>query len=259
MYGPIFMRMLFVTPTRALLVGLLLAAGGCAYLKPQPTPILPPDELYTQGEQELGRKKYYEAREPFRKITERHPNSAWAPRARFLIGEAYYRESEFEKAIREFETFMSFYPRHEIADLVQYRLATAYYDQMKPVEQDQGLTIKAMNALKKLVKEYPESRYATDALAKVDLCRGKLAQKELWVATYYFNQGNPSGARQRLELVLREYPRTLVIPETLYLLATVNLREGRDADGIELLRRLTREFGYTEWGKRATEQLSARR
>jgi len=116
-----------------------------------------------------------------------------------------------------------------------------------------------MAALKKLVKEYPESRYATDALAKIDLCRGRLAQKELWVATYYFNQGNPSAARQRLELVLREYPRTLVIPETLYLLATVNLREGRDADGIELLRRLTREFGYTEWGKRATEQLSARR
>src|SRR5438093_1177309 len=239
MYGPIFMRMLFVTPTRALLVGLLLAAGGCAYLKPQPTPILPPDELYTQGEQELGRRKYYEAREPFRKITERHPNSAWAPRARFLIGEAYYREAEFE-------TFLSFYPRHEIADLVQYRLAMAYYDQLKPIEQDQGLTAKALEQFKKLVKEYPDSRYATDALAKIDICRGKLAQKEVWVATYYFNQGNPSAARQRLEFVLKEYPRTLVIPETLYTLAEVNFAEGKKGEAKDLLRQLAADYGFTE-------------
>ena len=41
------------------------------------------------------------------------------------MGEAYYRESEFDKAIAEFRTFLSFYPRHQIADLVQYRLARA--------------------------------------------------------------------------------------------------------------------------------------
>src|SRR2546422_11308501 len=258
MYGPVSMGFPAVF-ARVLVTGLLLLAGGCAWMKPAPIPILPPEELYQIGETELGNRRYDEARQNFRKIVERHPNSAYAARARFLVGEAFYREGEFDKAVREFEAFLAFFPQHQIADLVQSRLAMSYYDQMKPVEQDQGLTVKAIEQFRKLVKESPASRYATDALAKIDLCRGRLAQKELWVATYYFNQGNPSAARQRLELVLREYPRTLVIPETLYLLATVNLREGRDADGIELLRRLTREFGYTEWGKRATEQLSARR
>ena len=165
--------------------------------------------------------------ESFRKIVERHPNSTYAPRARFLIGEAFYREAEFDKAIKEFDIFLAFYPRHQIADLVQYRLAMSYYDQIKPIEQDQGLTAKALDQFKKLVKEYPDSRYATEALAKIDICRGRLAQKEVWVATYYFNQGNPSAARQRLEFVLKEYPRTLVIPETLYTLADVNFAEGK--------------------------------
>ena len=63
---------------------------------------------------------------------------AYAARARFLIGEAFYREAEFDKAVREFEAFLAFFPRHQIADLVQYRLAMSYYDQMKPVEQDQA-------------------------------------------------------------------------------------------------------------------------
>ena len=253
------MRMLPASLTRLFLAGLLLAAAGCAFLTPAPTPILPPDELYSQGEKELVNRRYLEAREAFRKIVERHPNSSWAPRARFLIGEAFYREAEFDKAIKEFETFLAFYPRHEIADLVQYRLAMAYYDQLKPVEQDQGLTAKALEQFKKLVKQYPESRYATDALAKIDFCRGRLAQKEVWVAGYYFDQGNASAARQRLEFVLKEYPRTLVIPETLYTLAEVNFAEGKKREAKELLQQLAADYGYTEWGKRAIQKLREQR
>ena len=211
-----------------LIVAVLAAASGCSFLRPAPTPLLPPDELYSQGESFLEKKQYVEARESFRKIVERHPNSTWAPRARFLIGEAFYREAEFDKAVKEFEIFLAFYPRHQIADLVQYRLAMSYYDQLKPIEQDQGLTAKALDQFKKLVKEYPESRYATDALAKIDICRGKLAQKEVWVATYYFNQGNAGAARQRLEFVLKEYPRTLVIPGDALHAGRRQLRRGQD-------------------------------
>jgi len=236
---------------------LLLLFGGCSLFTPRPEPIPPPSELYQKGEFELDRRRYEDARMNFRRIVERHPESSLSPRARFLIGEAYYREGDFDKAIKEFESFMAFYPRHQIADLVQYRLAMSYYDQMKPVEQDQVITSKAIEHFKKLVKEYPESRYATDALAKIDLCRGRLAQKEVWVATYYFNGGNPRAARQRLELVLKEYPRTLVVPEALFLLAEVNLREGRTEEASGLLRRLSSEFAHTEWGRRAIQRLRA--
>src|SRR2546423_1388127 len=248
MYGPISMPGYLPIRARVLLIGLLLVAGGCSMLRPAPTPILPPEELYQLGETELNNKRYDEARGHFRKIVERHPNSSLAPKARFLIGEAYYREGEFDKAAREFEAFLSFFPRHQIADLAQFRLAMSYYDQLKPVEQDQGLTQKALEQFRKLVKEYPQSRYFPDALSKIDVCRGRLAQKELWVASYYFNQGNPSAARQRLELVLKEYPRTLVIPEALWLLAEVNFREGRDAAGRELLHRLRDHYPETDFG-----------
>jgi outer membrane protein assembly factor BamD len=244
---------------RGILLALVLVLGGCAWLNPGPTPILPAEELYQIGENELGKRRYEEARKNFRRIVERHPNTSYAPRARFLIGEAYYREAEFDKGVKEFETFMAFYPRHQIADLVQYRLAMSYYDQIKPIEQDQGLAGKALDQFKKLVREYPESRYATDALGKIDICRGRLAQKEVWVAAYYLNQGNALGARQRLEKVLVEYPRTLVVPEAMFLLADIKLREGKSDEGTALLRRLETEYGYTDFGRRATARLRAQR
>jgi outer membrane protein assembly factor BamD len=242
---------------------LLLFLSGCSvadWLRPTPTPILPAEELYQLGENEISKRRYEEARKHFRRITERHPNSSSAPLARFLIGEAYYREAEFDKGIVEFETFMSFYPRHQVADLVQYRLAMSYYDQIKPIEQDQTLAAKALDQFRRLVKEYPESRYATDALAKIDICRGRLAQKEVWVAAYYYNsQGNAVGARQRLERVLKEYPRTLVVPEALFMLAEISFREGKTDEAMSHLRRLESEYGYTDFGRRATARLRAQR
>src|SRR5436309_6013833 len=96
---------------RIALVLALVAAAGCGWLKPQATPILPAEELYQLGENQLNEKRYEDARKSFTKIVERHPNSSYAPRARFLLGEAFYRDAEFDKAIKEFETFLSFYPR----------------------------------------------------------------------------------------------------------------------------------------------------
>jgi outer membrane protein assembly factor BamD len=236
--------------------------GGCSSVnwvadlfRPRAQPLLPAADLYQLGETELNRKRYEEARVNFRKIVERHPTSNYAPRARFLVGEAYYREGEFDKAIKEFEAFLSFFPRHEIADLVQYRLAMSYYDQMKPVEQDQNITVKGIESFKKLVRDYPDSRYASDALAKIDVCRGRLAQKELWVATYYLNQGTPVAARQRLEQLLKEYPRSLVIPEALFRLGEVYAIEGRAQESQDTFRRVSDEYPFSEWGRRAAQRL----
>ena len=234
------------------LLALAMALHGCAYVedlfRQKPQPLLPAQELYQLGDAEMVKKNYPTARSYYQKIVERHPQSNYAPRARFLIGEAYFREGTFDKAIKEFEGFMSFYPRHEIADLVQFRLAMSYYDQMKPVEQDQGLTIKAIDQFKKLVREYPDSRYASDALAKIDICRGRLAQKELWVAAYYLeNENNPLAARQRLEGVLKDYPRSLIVPEALFRLADINAREGRTEEAAGLYLRSLRADNVDTW------------
>lgn len=241
------------------LASLLLLQGGCTtitdFFRQRPQPLPPAADLYAEGESQLGKSRYEDARTAFRKVVERHPQSGFAPKARFLLGEAYYREGQFDKAIKEFEGFMAFYPRHEIADLVQFRLAMSYYDQMKPVEQDQEITRKAMEAFKVLIREYPESRYAADALAKIDICRGRMAQKELWVASYYLNQGNPGAARQRLEKVVKEYPRTLVIPEALFRLGEVYADDGRPDESLRMFRQLADEYPYTEWGRRAAQRI----
>ena len=114
----------------AILASLLLLQSGCTtvvdFFRQRPQALPPASELYAEGETQLNKNRYEDARTAFRKVAERHPQSSYAPKARFLLGEAFYREGQFDKAIKEFEAFMAFYPRHQIADLVQFRLAMSY-------------------------------------------------------------------------------------------------------------------------------------
>ena len=126
------------------LVALLLLSGCSLFFGSRPDTLAPAGKLYEDGERELGRGRYDAAREDLRKIVERFPDSSLVPEARFLLGESYYREQEYERAIREFEAFMSLNPGHRIADLVQYRLARSYFDGMPTLERDQAVTAKAV-------------------------------------------------------------------------------------------------------------------
>jgi len=91
------------------------------------------------------------------------------------------------------------------------------------------------------------------------VCRGRLAQKEVWVAAYYLNQGNPGGARQRLEKVIKEYPRAPGHPGGPLAARRRELSEGRDKEAVELLRQVANDYSYTEFGKRAAQRLRAQR
>jgi outer membrane protein assembly factor BamD len=239
------------------LIGLLLVLSGCAFFKKRSEAIPPVEELYRDGQAKLDKGDLENARAAFKKITERYTDTEYAPLARFLIGETYYREPDYEKAIKEFDAFMAFYLGHRIADLAQYRIALSSYNQMKPVEQDQSTTVKALEALKKLVKEYPDSRYAPDALSKIDLCRERLSQKELWIANYNFTRQNYSAALQRINSILKEYSQTLVVPETLFLLGEIHAAEGRSSEARRIYQQLADQYPHSDWGRRASQRLGS--
>lgn len=233
--------------------------SACSAFRSRPDTVQPAAILYEEGERELLRGKYQPAREAFVRIVERHPESDLVPVARFLVGETYYRAEEYEPAAREFEQFVALHPGHAIADLGQYRLARSYFDQMPTLERDQAITGKALAEFEKLIRQYPESRYAPDTLVKIEACRLRLAQKELWIADFYVRAGNLPAAVQRYDAIVRDYGRTAVAPQALYQKMDALLRLGRSDEAAGALRRLVDEFPASEWTRRARQgQTSSR-
>jgi outer membrane protein assembly factor BamD len=242
----------------AVALAALLVLSGCSTVRGwfggRPGTLPPAAKLYEEGESALLKGKYGQAREALVRLVERHPDSDLVPQARLLLGESYYREQEYAPAVREFEQFMTLFPGHSAADLGQYRLARSYFDQMPTVERDQGFTEKALGEFRKLIKQYPESRYAPDAIAKIEACRLRLAQKELWIAAYYVRQGKLEAALQRYDAVLKDYARTAVAPQALFEKADALVRLGRTDEATTALRRLVEEHPGNEWSRRARQR-----
>ena len=236
----------------------MLLLSGCSLLGGRPTTVAPAPKLYEDGERLFLQEKYPQAREQFQWLVERHPESDLAPLGQFLIGETYFREKNFEKAVPEFETFVTIYPSNQIADLGQYRLARSYFDQMPTVERDQKITAQSLTEFQKLIRLYPESRYAPDAIVKIEACRLRLAQKELWIAAFYMRQGKYEAALPRFDAVITTYGRTQAAPEALYQKADALIRLGRSDEAASLLKRLVDEFPASEWTRRAREKQAAR-
>jgi outer membrane protein assembly factor BamD len=93
---------------------------------------------------------------------------------------------------------------------------------------------------------------------KIEACRLRLAQKELWIAAFYVRQGKYESALPRFDTVIKDYGRTQAAPEALYQKADALVRLGRGDEAATLLKRLVDEFPSSEWSRRARERQAAR-
>lgn len=69
-----------------------------------------PDELYSSAKTLFNMADFKNAREEFEILVKKYPNSEYADDAQFWIGETYYREKWYEKAILEYQKVIEEYP-----------------------------------------------------------------------------------------------------------------------------------------------------
>jgi len=69
------------------------------------------DEIYASAKQAFDRGNLEVAREEFQRIIKQYPKSRHVDNAQFWIGETYYREKWYEKAILEYQKVIEKYPK----------------------------------------------------------------------------------------------------------------------------------------------------
>ena len=174
------------------------------------------EEIYKRGEFELENTGEPEdAVFYFSEIERLYPYSEWAKRA--LIMQAYgnHKAKNYEEARGAAQRFLDTYPGDEDAAYAQYLLALSYYDQIDDVGRDQGLTFQALQGLRTVIEEYPDSEYARSAILKFDLAFDHLAAKEMEIGRYYLKRGHYAAAVSRFRVVVEEFQTTTQTPEAL--------------------------------------------
>ncbi|MBS0564753.1 MAG: outer membrane protein assembly factor BamD [Proteobacteria bacterium] len=226
----------------------VLAACGRGADTTQPLDTLTAEQIFQKGEDALAaQRKAKTAVHYFSEVERLYPYSEWAKRALIMEAYGYHKDRDYENSRSAAQRYIDTYPAEEDAAYAKYLLALSYYDQIEEVGRDQGLTFQALQALRAVIEEYPNSEYAKSAILKFDLAFDHLAAKEMEIGRYYLKQDNYTAAINRFRIVVEQYQTTTQTPEALYRLIECYLSLGLTDEAQTAGAILGHNFQSTDW------------
>ena len=187
-------------------------------------------QIFSRGEERLADDKPEQAIKYFSEVERRFPYTQYAKRSLIMQAYAYHQAKEYEDARGAAQRFLDFYPADQDAAYAQYLLALSYYDQIDEVGRDQGLTFQALQELRAVIENYPDSPYARQAVLQFDVAFDQLAAKEMEIGRFYLKSRNYTAAVNRFRAVVEQYQTTSHTPEALERLVEAYLGLGLTAE-----------------------------
>jgi outer membrane protein assembly factor BamD len=188
----------------------------------------PVELLYNTGYDRLQSHRWGDAVDYFQEVERQHPYSEWSRRAILMQIYAYYQNGNYVESVAAADRFIALFPGSPSAAYAYYMRATCNFERIVDVGRDQAYAQAALDGLKDVVRRYPGSPYAIDALVKIDMVNDQLAGKEMTIGRYYQRASQPLAAIGRYKAVIdnEAFQRTSHTPEALYRLVEVYLGLG---------------------------------
>ena len=183
----------------------------------------------------------------FDDVERQHPYSVWATKAQIMTAYSYYQSNQYDEAILVAKRFINLHPGHRDVDYAYYLAAISYYEQISDVGRDQKMTELAFDSLDEVVRRFPDSDYARDAVLKINLTRDHLAGKEMEIGRYYQNNVQHIAAINRFRIVIDKYQTTSHVPEALLRLTESYLALGVTDEAQATAAVLGYNFPGSEW------------
>ena len=160
---------------------------------------------------------------------------------------SYYVQDYYGDAIEELIRFIRVYPQHKDLDYAYYLLSISYYEQIVDEKKD----LESINNSKKyfeiVLKEFPDTEYATDANFKLNLIQDILAAKEMYIGRYYFDKKKWIPAINRFRAVVDDYETTIYVEEALHRLVEVHYTIGLIDEAEKYAQLLGYNYQSSKW------------
>ncbi|MCM2323169.1 MAG: outer membrane protein assembly factor BamD [Oligoflexia bacterium] len=168
-----------------------------------------PASLYRDAEEDIKSDHYQIAIDKFRMIRNKFPYSKYSIDAQLRIADIYFMQESFAEAAASYESFYDLHPKHEKVPYAMFRAAKSFYkDIPSPISRDLASAQKALEAYTEFLRRFPNAAEANEARADANAARKALAEKELYIAEFYFKRGQLDSARPRFLKVIELYPET---------------------------------------------------
>ena len=226
--------------------------GACAadVTVPQTTP----EDLYIKALHSFEKTDYPSAAKYFDEVERQHPYSKWAPRAQIMAAYSFYKKNEYQDAVLTLDRFIQLHPGNKNTPYAYYLKGLCYFEQVSDITREQKMSENAKRTFRDLLARYPNSIYAADAQAKLQILEDQLAGKEMAVGRYYEQQKEYLAALNRFQAVVTRFAHTNQVDEAYYRLTACYMALGMKQAAQMTALRQEALYPSTKWMK-MTQQL----
>jgi len=185
-------------------------------------------KLYAEAREEMDGAHYEAAIKLFQKLETNYPFGTYATQAQMEIAYAHYKAQDQAEALAAVERFIKLHPNHPQVDYMYYlRGLINFNDQIgfmsfiysqDPTERDPKATREAFAAFKELVDRFPNSKYAPDAIQRMNYLINAMASYEVHVANYYYRRGAYLASLNRAQDAVTNFPTSPAREEALFIM-----------------------------------------
>ncbi len=204
---------------------------------------------YKEGYFELQRGDILLAAKKFNEAELLFPQSPWAAQSAIMAAYAYYTQNYYSDTIFEIERYLTTYPNHKDKVYAHFLLGLSFYEQIQDEKKDLKSILDAKEQFEIIIKDYPDTEFATDAKFKINLINEILASKEMYLARYYLNKAKWIPALNRFKTVVNEYSTTIYIAEALHRLVEINYKLGLIKESKKYANILGYNYQSSNWYK----------
>jgi len=231
----------------------VLVAAGCATTPDAVS--RNPESMAKAAEEFQTSGRYEDAVAQWRKVRESYASPELTALAEIKIADAQYDDKNYIEAAAAYEEFRKLHPNHEKAPYALYRQGLSHYSQITGIDTDQTPVANAVTVFESFLRLYPSSEYAEEVRNKLDVCRTKQVEYEIYVGRFYYRTDQYGAAIKRLEEALKKYPRSPVNDETLFYLGSSYIRSGEKDKGRDAFQKLFTEYRTSKYVNEARKFL----
>ncbi|TMQ58200.1 MAG: outer membrane protein assembly factor BamD [Candidatus Eisenbacteria bacterium] len=201
------------------------------------------------------RGNYLDAIPDFKAFIEQFPGTDRTDDALYYLGESYIHEKDYALASAQFDRLLRDFPTSPFQADALFELARCDDLQSRPAPLDQTETERALTRYNQFADQYPSHARITEARARIQALRDRLAEKRLRTARLYFKLRQDAAAAIYLRRLLSDYPDSKWTAEASLLLAKVLARQGKKVEAVQTLKKLIASGPDGELRRKADEAL----
>ncbi|MFM8770087.1 MAG: outer membrane protein assembly factor BamD [Rubrivivax sp.] len=183
------------------------------------------DKLYAEARDDVASGSFDRAIKTLERLEARASGTLLGQQALLDLAYAQWRAGERATALATVDRFIKMHPSSPAFDYALYLRGLVNFNdnlglfgalaRQQISERDQKASREAFQAFSQLVQQFPDSKYAPDARARMDFIVNSLAEYEVHVARYYFRRGAYLAAVNRAKQAVTDFDRAPAAEEAL--------------------------------------------